>query len=299
MSIRVAANAGSFYPANAKDVKKLIDIFNSYVAKSKLKSYLNLTPKAIISPHAGYIYSGFTANIAHRVLANRKVKRVVVIGPSHHVYFRGVSGSFFDEYQTPFGNLTIDKEYLNVIAKKFKVGFVKKAHQLEHSTETQMPFIKYYQPNVEVIELIYGDVDYKVLSSLVSWLLEDSLTSVVISTDLSHFYTLEKANKLDAICINGIEKLDTDILDIGCEACGIIGVKAIVKSAKELNLKSIILDYRTSADTSGDKTRVVGYVSAAIGWLKYPIISGKLSLKATQVTSLSQGMRVWNYIFKG
>ena len=262
---RVAKNAGSFYPSSAKEIEKLIDMFNSIVDKnSYFSNKLSIKPKAIISPHAGYIYSGFTANIAHKVLANKKVKRVVVIGPSHHVYFKGVSGSFYQTYQTPFKNLEIDLDYLNIMQKHFKIGFVETAHHLEHSTETQMPFIAHYQPDVKVIELIYGDVDYKELSKIISWLLEDELTSVVISSDLSHFYDNQKAKTLDSICISGVEKLDNNILDMGCEACGILGIKGVVKSAKELGLKSQILDYRTSGDVTGDESRVVGYMSVAL-----------------------------------
>ena len=265
LDVRKSGNAGTFYPANPRDIKKFIDIFNDAVDKnSRLKKFLNLTPKAIISPHAGYIYSGFTANIAHRILANKKVKRVVVIGPSHHVYFKGISGSFFKEYKTPFGNIEIDLDYLAIMSKKFNFTFVKDAHFKEHSTETQMPFIKYYQPDVKVIELIYGDYSSDILSKIVKWLLEDDLTSVVISTDLSHFYSLEKANTLDSICINAISKLDTDILDLGCEACGILGLKSVIRAANDLKLTSKVLDYRTSADVTKDKSSVVGYVSALI-----------------------------------
>ncbi len=265
MSIRVAKNAGSFYPNSAKEIEKLIEMFNTIIDKnSAFKKNLNISPKAIISPHAGYIYSGFTANIAHRVLANSKVKRVVVIGPSHHTYFKGVSASYYQKYQTPIRDLEIDLDYLTVMKKNFDLKFVESAHHLEHSTETQMPFIAHYQPNVKVIELIYGDVDYRELAKIISWLLEDNLTSVVISSDLSHFYSNEKAKVLDSICINGVKKLDNTILDMGCEACGILGIKGAVKSAIKLHLKSQILDYRTSGDVTGDESRVVGYMSAAL-----------------------------------
>ncbi len=264
MSVRVAGNAGAFYPKSATEVKRLIEIFNKTLDRNlKDKKLLYLKPKAIISPHAGYIYSGFTANFAHRILSNQKVKRVVVIGPSHHIYFKGISGSFFDTYQTPFGDIRIDREYLYLMQKLFDIGFAQRAHKVEHSTETQMPFIKYYQPKVEIIELIYGDIDFKKVAKIVDWLLEDSLTTVVISSDLSHFYNEERANFLDNICINGIEKLDNSILDMGCEACGIIGIQAVVQSAKKHRLKSQILDYRTSGDITGDKDRVVGYLSVA------------------------------------
>jgi len=262
--MRIAANAGSFYPSSKEEILKLIELFNEiYESSNAYKEQKKIVPKAVISPHAGYIYSGYSANIAHRVLARKKVKRVVVIGPSHHVYFEGISGSFYNKFQTPIKDLDIDLEYLNLISKNFKIGFVKEAHQKEHSTETQMPFIAHYQQNVKVIELIYGKVSYLELASLIAWLLEDSLTSVVISSDLSHFYPLQKANTLDAICLEGVAKKSIEVLDIGCEACGILGIKGIVKAANALNLKSAILDYRTSADVSKDSSRVVGYMSAA------------------------------------
>ena len=265
MSIREAGNCGSFYPCDTKELDKLLAIFNEALDSAKgIEDKLKLEPKAIISPHAGYIYSGFSANFAHRVLANKKVKRVVVIGPSHHVYINGISGSFFNRYQTPYGDIEIDVEYLNVLSSEFKIDFVKEAHKLEHSTETQMPFIAKYQPGVKVIELIYGKTDYKELAKIVKWLLQDCLTSVVISTDLSHFHNLEQANVLDSICLEGIKKLDNSILDIGCEACGIVGVKAAIEAANELNLKSEILDYRTSADVTQDKEKVVSYAAAAL-----------------------------------
>ena len=261
MSVRVARNAGSFYPKSKREIEYLIDIFNKGLDKEN--SFLYLEAKSIISPHAGYIYSGFWANFAHRVLANRKPRRVVVIGPSHHVYFKGVSASFFEQYQTPIKNLKIDLDYLGVMRKEFNLQFVQNAHNLEHSTETQMPFIAHYQPDVKVIELIYGDVDYKELAKIVTWLLEDSLTSVVISSDLSHFHSQERANLLDGICIDGVVKLDNDIIDLGCEACGIKGIKAIIDASNTLNLESKILDYRTSADAINDTSSVVGYLSAA------------------------------------
>jgi AmmeMemoRadiSam system protein B len=265
MSIREAKNCGTFYSCSKDELNHLIDIFNSALDGAKeAQDKLKLIPKAVISPHAGYIYSGFSANFAHRVLANKKVKRVVVIGPSHHVYFEGISGSFFSEYATPFGNLPIDIEYLNVIKKEFGLVFAKEAHKLEHSTETQMPFIAKYQPDVKVIELIYGKIDSNKLAKLIEWLLQDSLTSVVISSDLSHFHTLDRANMLDGICLEAIKKLDSDILDVGCEACGIAGIRGAIIAAKKLKLKSEILDYRTSADVTGDEKRVVGYSSSVI-----------------------------------
>ena len=262
---RAAGVRGQFYPQSCIEIDGMIEKWNHILDQHlKDKNILALTPRAIISPHAGYIYSGFSANIAHRVLANSKPKRVIVIGPSHHVYIDGVSGSFMDSYETPCGDIKIDLEYLQLLKKSFSIGFSPKAHHLEHSTETQMPFIKHYNPDAKVIELIYGKESYHHLSKIVTYLLKDTQNTLVISTDLSHFYNLKEANTLDQICLEGVAKRDISIFERGCEACGIIGVKAIIESCNILGLKTKLLDYRTSADASGDENRVVGYMSALI-----------------------------------
>ncbi len=260
--IREASVAGAFYPGRCNDIEEMIGNFNVILDRALSDSDVwNIEPKAIISPHAGYIYSGFTANIAYRVLANSNPKRVVVIGPSHRVYLNGISGSFFDSYETPCGDLKIDKEYLTYLSSLFDIAFVKEAHN-EHSTEVQMPFIKHYMGNASVIELVYGDLDPLTLSKICIEVLNDPNNAIVISTDLSHYYSLKEAQKIDRFCLKGVNDLDIDMLHQGCEACGKIGVEAIILAAKTLGLKPRILDYRTSADASGDETTVVGYMSA-------------------------------------
>jgi AmmeMemoRadiSam system protein B len=260
---RTAGVRGQFYPKSCAEIENYIKEWNTILDKNiKDKTVLDSVPRAIISPHAGYVYSGFTANFAHRLLANTNAKRVIVIGPSHHVYIDGLSGSTQQSYETPCGDLEIDTDYLQNIKKSFPIEFSPKAHSVEHSTETQMPFIKHYLPNAKVIEFIYGKADYRKIAKLIIELLKDKNNVIVISTDLSHFYTLENAQKLDNICLNGILKKDVSMLDQGCEACGMIGVKAMITAANELNLSVDLLDYRTSADASGDESSVVGYVSA-------------------------------------
>lgn len=259
---REASVKGAFYPASCSEIEYMIDQFNAILDKALTNSdALNIKPRAIIVPHAGYVYSGFTANIAHRVLANSNPKRVVVTGPSHRVYLKGISGSFYDTYETPCGDLEIDKEYLSHLKEKFDISFIPEAHH-EHSTEVQMPFVKHYIGNCKVAELVYGDMDPVYLSRICEDILRDKESAIVISTDLSHYYPRREANKLDSICLKGVDDLDLEMLN-NCEACGIIGVKAIVMAAKKLGLNPRILDYRTSADASGDESSVVGYMSAA------------------------------------
>ncbi|RUM66671.1 MAG: AmmeMemoRadiSam system protein B [Sulfurospirillum sp.] len=266
MSIAKAGVRGSFYPQSCSEIERMIKGWNEILdSHLKDKSILNFIPKAIISPHAGYIYSGFTANFAHRILANAKAKRVVVFGPSHHVFIDGVSISEFDYYETPCGNLSIDKEYIKKLKSHFHFTFEPKAHQVEHSTETQFPFIHHYDKSAKVVEIIYGKIDFHYISKIMDFVLKEKDTVIVVSTDLSHFYTQDQANRLDNVCLEAVAKLDIHLFERGCEACGIMGVKAIVESAKRANLGVKILDYRTSADASGDASRVVGYMSAIFG----------------------------------
>jgi len=187
---------------------------------------------------------------------------VVVIGPSHRVYLKGTSISDYDSYNTPLGALPVDRELVKELKSRFGLQFVPDAHH-EHSTEVQMPFVKTYDTDASVVELVYGDEDPARLAEVIDYLLDDPDTVVVISTDLSHYYDIEKAKRLDSICMDAVQKLDRAELHQGCEACGKIGVEAMLITAKRRGLKPLLLDYRTSADASGDESQVVGYMSAA------------------------------------
>ncbi len=263
MNTRKMAVGGAFYPSDTKEIEKMFSYYNKILDKHlKDENMLKITPKAVIVPHAGYVYSAFTANVAFRVLKNSIPKRVVVIGPSHKVYIEGASIALYETYETPFGDLDIDIDLSKKLQSKFNLSFNPQAHK-EHSTEVQMPFLKYYLPQVQVVEIVYGRIDPKELESIISYILNDEDSAVVISSDLSHYYDIEKANSIDGICLEAVSKLDTTLLHQGCEACGILGMEGIMLYAKEKGLKPVLLDYRTSADASGDKSAVVGYMSAA------------------------------------
>jgi len=250
---------GSFYPARAVELERYFEHFSSvYDEDFKLP---DVNSRAIIVPHAGYIYSGYTANIAYRVLQKSGVKNFVVIGPSHRVSFDGVTLCDFESYETPFGEIKSANTLFENLKNRFGLSCLPQAHA-EHSTEVQFPFIKHYIKNVNIVEIVYSQANPQYLSELIDFVLEQEDCGVVISTDLSHFYTLSDAIKLDNICMNAIEGLDVDMLHSGCEACGSIGVEAMILSAKKLALSAHILDYRTSADASDDTSRVVGYTSA-------------------------------------
>lgn len=261
--LRKAAVKGSFYPKECSEIESYFKHFNQQLNTITIPNEIkNISPKAAIVPHAGYIYSGFTANMAYHLMKKRQVKRVIVIGPSHHHYFKGISGSYYEKFETPCGDIAIDSAYLFALAKKFNIVFEPKAHQSEHSTEVQMPFIKHYLPKCKVIELIYSDMDIQSLANIIIALLKNKDNLLIISSDLSHFHTLNEAKQLDYFCLKAVEKLDNDLFKRGCEACGKIGIQALILATQKLHLSSKLLDYRTSADTSGDKSSVVGYMSA-------------------------------------
>ncbi len=251
--------AGSFYPAREVELDRYFEHFNKvYEENFELP---NIKSRAVIVPHAGYVYSGYTANIAYRILQRGTVKKFVVIGPSHRVAFEGMSLCDFKAYKTPFGEIESADDILKKLQENFSLSCLINAHS-EHSTEVQFPFLKHYIPDVKIVELVYSRIDAQDVSSIIDFVLQQEDCGVIISTDLSHFHSLEMANKLDNICLEAVKNLDVDLLDGGCEACGMIGIKAMMLSAKKLSLDSKLLDYRTSADASDDVSRVVGYMSA-------------------------------------
>lgn len=261
---RKATVAGMFYPDICSEIKHYIAHFDQEMPRLTL----DVIPRALIVPHAGYIYSGYTANLAYHytALKHPDIERVVVIGPSHRVYVSGASIALFEAYHTPCGEIEIDLEASYALKRKFAfLDFHPLAHE-EHSTEVQMPFIRHYFKQAKVIEIVYGDIAHDELSALIDEVLRDAKTLVVISTDLSHFYTESEANKLDHTCIDAISNLDLQTLSHGdCEACGLTGVKAMVQSALTHQFQAYFLDYRTSFSRTKDASRVVGYTSFVLG----------------------------------
>ncbi|MDY0123049.1 AmmeMemoRadiSam system protein B [Sulfurimonas sp.] len=251
--------SGAFYPGRAVEIERYFEHFSAVYDEEKTLPQLN--SRVVIVPHAGYIYSGYSANIAYRVLRQSGVKKFVVIGPSHKVGFEGASLCDFSSYETPFGDIDASISLHQALKDKFDLPCVLEAHQ-EHSTEVQFPFIKHYIEDAEIVEIVYSYADATQLCEIIDHILTQPECGVVISTDLSHFHSLSNAARLDNICLEAIENIDVEKLHSGCEACGKLGIEAVLLSAKKVGMKAELLDYSTSADASGDTERVVGYVSA-------------------------------------
>jgi len=252
-----------WYGGSCEAVERFIEHFNTIidenVDKEKADEIFSLKPKALIVPHAGWMYSGFTANFAYRIAKNSSPKRIVVIGPSHKFPINTISVTLEDSYETPCGNLEIDVKFSKELIEKFDVENLEYVH-VEHSTEVQMPFIYHYFKNIPVVELVYGNYSPVKLKEIIKYALNDN-SLIVISSDLSHYYDIKTANMLDYNCLEAVHDLDISYLK-ECEACGKIGIEAMILAANETNLTPFIVDYRTSADVSGDNSNVVGYMSA-------------------------------------
>lgn len=257
--IRAMSVSGAFYPNSKDELLSTFEYFNDIVTNAFESCLYHKELKALIVPHAGYVYSGFSANLAYRNIINNP-KSIVVIGPSHQVSFKGASMVAFDSYDTPLGEIEADKGLMQDLASKFEFESIESAH-FEHSTEVQFPFIKHYLQDAKIIEIVYGENPK--LEGLIEYLLSLEGVLVLISTDLSHFYDQEMANMLDLNCIKAVENQDLEFLN-KAEACGKSGVKALIEVSKKLGLQTQSIDYRTSGDITGDKKRVVGYYSAMV-----------------------------------
>jgi len=258
MNLRQMAVAGQFYPDNCEQINQWFMHFKSAPNIQK-----NFEPKALIVPHAGYMYSGNCAYKAY-AQADLSIKHVVVVGPSHRVGFDGASIGRFKELQTPCGAITCNNSIQEHLLDRLPwLNFTPQAHN-EHSTEVQFPFIKEFFPDASATEIVYSSISSTLLKNLLKVCAYLPETLLIISTDLSHFYSLEDAKRLDSACIRAIKDLYVKELEDG-EACGMIGIGALILLARELGWKSQVLEYCTSFEQTGDRNQVVGYLSAILG----------------------------------
>jgi MEMO1 family protein len=267
--IRPAQVAGYFYPS---DPAKLRNEINLLLNTSKPKENFNKI-LGIVSPHAGYVYSGKTAAYAYNLLRDKNIKTVVVISPSHSEYFPGISVFEGDAYETPLGLLEVDKEFVDKIVNGSKIifkGF--EGHRNEHALEVQLPFLQSVIKNFKIVPIVMGEQRKEYVDELADALAKtiDDETLIVASSDLSHFHSKQEANILDSVVADRIqefdfEKLQGDLEKHNCEACGGGPIAVLMKAASLKNYKhSAVLHRSDSGDVTGDNSEVVGYLSAVI-----------------------------------
>jgi AmmeMemoRadiSam system protein B len=267
--IRKPAVAGMFYPAQRN---RLEDEVRTLLAISKPEQeYKNVF--GLVSPHAGYIYSGRTAAYGFNLLKNSDAQTVVIISPSHREYFPGVSIFNGDGYETPLGIVEINKEMSDKLTSDSRVVFKGlEGHKEEHAVEVQIPFLQMVLGNFKIVPVVMGDQGKLYIDELSEKLSHciDNKTIIVASSDLSHYYSGDKANKLDLIIETRVadfdyEGLQNDLQRRNCEACGGGPIVVMMKTATLLNKNRSKVLYRcNSGDTTGDYREVVGYLSAVI-----------------------------------
>lgn len=253
-SIHSAQVAGLFYPADPDELRGMIEkFFKQCVCQEKI-------PKAIIVPHAGYIYSGMIAASAYCTFkkVSHSIKRVILFGPSHRVPFRGVAVSAADVFETPLGQVSIDKESVKQALTLSSVQINNNAFYGEHCLEVQLPFLQMVLSDFSMVPFLIGDATMNQVAEVMDLLWGDDETLIVVSSDLSHYYNDQTAKMMDQLTANAILDLEPERIDTE-QACGRIGIQALLLSAKKKNLNPQLLDLRNSGDIVGMKKQVVGY----------------------------------------
>ena len=291
--IREPAVAGAFYPDKpdvlSRDVKKYLE--NS--KKEKIEGDI----VALISPHAGYMYSGQVAAYAYKLVEGRAFDSVVVVAPSHRVLFKGASLYNRGGYRTPLGIVPIDTELSKKMMERRKeIQFLPEAHSQEHSLEVQIPFLQVVLKKFNLIPIVmepyWSWETCQSVASAIAETVKGKRVLLVASTDLSHFYTYNIAVELDKIFLNHIERFDVeglnrDLKNNRTEACGGGPVITIMSAAKMLGAnRGKVLKYANSGDVTGDRSRVVGYAAAVF----YKTAGGKEKMKEEKKVGVDLGL---------
>jgi len=255
--IRQPAVAGMFYPG---DALKLSQDIKTYLADAKP---VDRNPKALIVPHAGYMYSGPIAASAYATLQRNasRIRRVVLLGPTHRVAVRGLALPGADAFETPLGRVTLDAEGARAISQLQQVTTSSQAHALEHSLEVQLPFLQSILSDFTLLPLAVGMATADEVAEVleVAWGGEETL--IVISSDLSHYLPYETAQRVDHRTTQEILALHQPIPHD--QACGGTPISGLIVAAKKHHLEPHLLDLRNSGDTAGSHDQVVGYAAFA------------------------------------
>ena len=255
--VRSPAVAGMFYPADsqqlARDVQRLM-----------ASAYPHpLTPKALIVPHAGYIYSGEIAATAYATLSSiaTRIQRVVLLGPTHRVAVNGLALPGSDVFETPLGRVLIDASAARAIDHLPQISINSQAHLMEHSLEVQLPFLQSILPDFTLLPLAVGTASSEEVAEVLDVLWGGNETLIVISSDLSHYLPYVTAQRVDGETVQSILDLNQPISHE--HACGGTPINGLIIASQKHHLIPHLLDLRNSGDTSGSKDRVVGYAAIA------------------------------------
>ena len=254
-TIRHPAVAGMFYPSDSVELQNQVQ---GFLRTAKPAKHI---PKAIIAPHAGYIYSGAIAGSAYAPLdeISDRFDRVILLGPCHREYVSGIAASTATAFNTPLGEVLLDQAGIRSIVEKFDfVDYSDRAHKLEHSLEVQLPFLQSILKDFSLLPFAVGGATPEQVEALLDQVWLEASQLVVVSSDLSHYLDYSKAQEIDGYTTQKIENLDPTGLSPE-HACGQRPVCGLLRYASKHGLKCEVVDVRNSGDTAGTRDQVVGY----------------------------------------
>ncbi|RZB34165.1 MAG: MEMO1 family protein [Desulfobacteraceae bacterium Eth-SRB2] len=285
--IRKSLYAGSFYPGTRSELASIIEQLTGRVKGTQVQHPSHTSLKALIMPHAGYIYSGVTAAHISRVLKENQFRRVIVMAPDHRVGFTGGAISDVAAYETPLGLIPLNKDAATLRGNKYLFQGIPASDRLEHSVEVVLPFLQYFLKNFQLIPIVLGrgnDLSDRVSDALDP--LMDQNTLLVVSSDLSHYLSYQEAVARDRETIKTILDLNAGkLLTRENAACGRIPILVVINMARRHGWQPMLLHYSNSGDTAGDRSRVVGYAAIAF----YGGSSMQNSIDSSQPLKTHQG----------
>ncbi len=262
--VRRPAVAGSFYPDDPRDLD--LAVGNYLRASERLADQAEAAaPKAVIAPHAGYIYSGPVAASVYARLApaRERIRRVVLMGPAHRVPLRGLAVSGAEAFLTPLGQVPVDGAGVEAVLALDQVEVLDAAHEGEHSLEVQLPFLQRVLERFAIVPIVVGRAPSEQVAEVLERLWGADETLIVISSDLSHYHDYDTARRMDAATSRAIEALRP--AEIGPhDACGSAAIGGLLRVAETRGLGARTIDLRNSGDTAGPRDRVVGYGAYAL-----------------------------------
>jgi len=251
--VRAPAVAGTFYPETRADLSALLDrLLHDAAPPTRAQA-----PKAIVVPHAGYVYSGPIAASAFRLfepIADR-IQRIVLIGPAHRVHFNGLASPGAAALATPLGQVRVDGDALATVPE---VHDDARAHAHEHSLEVELPFLQRVAPGAAIVPLVVGNASPEVVGGVLETLWGGPETRIVISSDLSHYLPYDEGRRADARTARRIASLTAPAIGPD-EACGAAAINGLLFVGRKKQLRGELVDLRSSGDTAGPREEVVGY----------------------------------------
>lgn len=259
MTVRAPAVAGLFYEENPARLQQHVAGLLDQVTGDARP-----TPRALIVPHAGYVYSGLTAARAYarlRPLRDR-IRRVALFGPAHRVYLQGMAIPSVDTFSTPLGDIPLDRAALQQIIDLPAVTVSDEAHREEHSLEVQLPFLQAVLADFRLVPVVVGRCDPSAVAAVMDALWQEPDTLLLVSTDLSHFHPYGEARQLDSLTCERLLARNNTLT--GEEACGAQALNGLMSTARGRSLDMELISMCNSGDTAGDRNRVVGYGAFAL-----------------------------------